>query len=84
MISWNLLENFAVEHIFLLRTSSQINNYFIAFSDDCILFDLFFCKLFNSLRPRSLCSDLNKEIGAARFKTEMRRMYRVQQVVCYR
>lgn len=63
------IENLGVEHIFLLRTSSQINNYFIAYSDDCILFDLFFSKLFNSLRPKSLCSDLNKEIGAAGFET---------------
>lgn len=63
------LENFGVKHIFLLRTSSEINNYFISYSDDCILFDLFFSKLFNSLRPKSLHSDLNKEIGAAGFET---------------
>lgn len=63
------LENFGVKHIFLLRTCSEINNYFISYSDDCILFDLFFSKLFNSLRPKSLHSDLNKEIGAAGFET---------------
>lgn len=57
------IENFGVEHIFLLRTSSQINNYFIAYSDGCVLFDLFFSKLFSSLRTKSLCSDLNKEMG---------------------
>lgn len=75
------IENFGVEHIFLLRTSSQINNYLIAYSDDCVLFDLFFSKLFNSLRPKSLCSDLNKEIGAAGFETEIQSVNRVQQVV---
>lgn len=63
------VENLGVEHIFLLRTSSQVNNYFIAYSNDCILFDLFFSKLFSSLKPKSLCSDLNKEIGAAGFET---------------
>lgn len=67
-----------MEHIFLLRASSQINNYFIAYSDDCILFDLFFSKLFSSLRPKSLCSDLNKKIGAAWFETETQSMNRQQ------
>lgn len=71
-----------MEHIFLLITLGQINNYFIAYSDDCILFDLFFSKLFSSLRPKSLCSDLNKEIGAARFETvKCKSMCRVQPVV---
>lgn len=66
---------------FLFRTSSQINNYFIAYSDDYILFDLFFSKLFNSLRPKSLCSDLNKEIGGAWFETEMQSMWEGKQVL---
>lgn len=74
-------EKFGVECIFLLGTSCQICSYFLAYSDDCIPFDLFLSKLFSSRRPKSLCSDLNQGMEAARFETEMQSVYRVQQAL---